>query len=97
MKHDANTYNNGAWLMSAMWLRNKFGLSCFKSFSFRYDLSKDLQISYSLMTLNTKSVSGIQVGMTGCKEGFAKCFVRVLQAVRLYCHFSAAQAREGNF
>ena len=49
VKHDANTYCIGEWLMIAMWLRNNFGLSCFKPLSSRYDLTKDLQISWSLL------------------------------------------------
>ena len=39
----------------------------------------------------------IQSGAATCTESFAKCFLRVPQAVGLYCSCHAAQASEANF
>ena len=38
-----------------------------------------------------------QSGASGCEKGLIKCFLRVPQAVRVYCSCHAAQASEGNF
>ena len=43
VKHDANTYCIGLWLMIAIWFWYKLGFSCFKSCFRRYFLIKDLK------------------------------------------------------
>ena len=39
----------------------------------------------------------LQSGAATCSEGFVKCYLRVPQAVGLYCSCHAAQASKGNF
>ena len=42
-------------------------------------------------------VNVVQSGASDCEKGFVNCFLRVLQAVGLYCSCRAAQARKDNF
>ena len=39
----------------------------------------------------------LQSGASGCEKSFVKCFLRVPQAVGLYCSCHADQGRKGNF
>ena len=39
----------------------------------------------------------LQSGAAGCEKGFVKCFLRVSQAIGLYCSCQAAKLSKGNF